>query len=458
MSADTRIQQYADATAQMIEGRFNVPISAEGDDVVGRLGGNLAELGRTLDRRFSEIQSLGQVTEQANAGLLLDEVLTHVYEAFRAVIPYDRIGFSLLEDDGGSVRARWARSESPSMKIVQGFAQPLAGSSLQRIIDTGEPRILNDLVGYLAEHPKSASTKLIVEEGMRSSLTCPLVVKGRPIGFMFFSSMQPGTYEHAHREVFMQIAGQLALIVEKSRLYQQLVELNELKDTFLGAAAHDLRSPLSAIQGFLDLMLMGVVGELTEQQTDLMGRMRRSSEGMLRLINDLLDVAAIESGKLRMDMVVMDPTACLEECVGSAKALAQAKDITVTLTTEGSLPSVPMDPQRIEQVMTNLVTNAIKFSESRTTIRLHAAASSAGVVVSVADEGQGIPEDELPQLFKDFARTSVRPTAGESSTGLGLAIVKRIVEAHGGEVGVESREGEGATFSFTLPTLSGAND
>jgi hypothetical protein len=202
MRSNERIRRYAQATEEMIEGRFRVDIPAGQDDVVGRLGNNLAELGRTLERRFDEMRRIGQVTEHANAGLLLDDVLDHVYEAFREVIPYDRIGFSLLEQEGRVVRARWARSEAPVMKIVGGFSQTLEGSSLQRIIDTGEPRILNDLVGYLGDHPDSASTRLIVEEGMRSSLTCPLVVMGRPIGFMFFSSMQSGTYEHVHSDVF----------------------------------------------------------------------------------------------------------------------------------------------------------------------------------------------------------------------------------------------------------------
>ena len=175
---------------------------------------------------------------------------------------------------------------------------------------------------------------------------------------------------------------------------------------------------------------------------------------MLRLINDLLDVAAIESGKLDMEIEEVEPTAFLRECGESAKVLAQAKAIQVAVDLPACLPRVRMDPQRIEQAITNLVTNAIKFSEAETTVTVTAAAVGESIRISVADEGQGIPEDEVSELFHDFTRTSVRPTAGESSTGLGLAIVKRIVEAHHGAVDVASREGVGSTFAFSLPVVA----
>jgi len=271
---------------------------------------------------------------------------------------------------------------------------------------------------------------------------------------VFFSSTLRAAYEPKHIAAAKQLAGQLALTMEKTHLYQQLVELNDLKDRFLGAAAHDLRSPLTSILGFLDLILMGAFGEVPAQQEELLRKVRRSSDGMLRLITDLLDVAAIESGKLDMEMEEADPTAVIQECADSAKVLAQAKAIRMKMDLRPCLPCVLMDPQRIEQVITNLVTNAIKFSDAETTVTLAATSAGNEVRVSVADEGPGIPADEISQLFQDFARTSVRPTGGESSTGLGLAIVKRVVEAHHGSVDVTSREGEGSTFEFSLPVVA----
>jgi len=134
----------------------------------------------------------------------------------------------------------------------------MEGSSLQKIIETGAPRILNDLSAYLLNHPESESTRRIVADGVRSSLTCPLVSQGKPIGFIFFSSESPNTFNETHVGFFMKIANKLAMIVEKGRLYQQLKELNDTKNRFLGIAAHDLRSPLAAVKGFLNLFLTAI--------------------------------------------------------------------------------------------------------------------------------------------------------------------------------------------------------
>ncbi len=224
--ADPRILKYHDAVVTMQEGDFDISVPAGVDDEVARLGKALNDLARVLDNRFEEGEKLARVTERANAGLVLEEVLNFVYDAFRSIIPFDRIGLALIEDGGEVVRARWARSEATGIRLKEGYAAPLEGSSLQAILQTGEPRIINDLEIYLSEHPQSDSTRRIVQEGMLSSLTCPLIALRKPIGFIFFSSKKIHTYKDLHQELFLRIAGQLSMILEKSRLYQQVIELN----------------------------------------------------------------------------------------------------------------------------------------------------------------------------------------------------------------------------------------
>lgn len=226
-SNDPRISRYRDAAASMSQGHYDVdlPIGDPGD--VAQLGSALEALSHALEKRFGELQALLHVTEAINSGLILDEVLDNVFTSFRPIIPYDRIGLALIDPDGQTVRARWARSDSPTIRIHAGYSARLDGSSLQEVIRTMRPRILSDLEGYLREHPASDSTRRIVEEGMRSSLTCPLVVTARPVGFLFFSSMKPGAYNDIHAGLFQQIAGQVSSIVEKGRLYQTVFELNQ---------------------------------------------------------------------------------------------------------------------------------------------------------------------------------------------------------------------------------------
>ena len=221
---DPRIAEYEAATRAMASGRFDVAIPVSGDDDVAQLGRALSELEEALERKFAEIRALLQITEQVNTGIMLEEVLDRVYELFRPILPYDRIGFSLLDADTAVVSAFWARTEAPHVCLQKGYSARIEGSSLQGVMETAAPRILNDLVGYLRDHPTSDSTRKIVDEGIRSSLTCPLIAMGKPIGFMFFSSMSRDAYVDAHVELFQQVAGQLAVIVEKARLYEELLE------------------------------------------------------------------------------------------------------------------------------------------------------------------------------------------------------------------------------------------
>jgi len=449
--ADPRILKYVEITHAMKEGTFNVSLSKEGTDEVAELGAALEELARSLDKRFQEMRTLTDIRTRINSGMMLDEVLNSVFESVRPIIPYDRIGCALIEENGKVVRAHWARSDARDMEITKGYSSYLEGSSLKTILQTGQPRIINDLEAYLVSHPQSDSTQKIVREGMRSSLTCPLNVIGRPVGFLFFSSMKPDTYEKIHQDIFVQIANQLSTIVEKSRYLQQLLELNELKNKFLGMATHDLRSPLSTIKGYLELFLTGALGELTLDQREVLNDMNQTSDVMLGLINDLLDVTAIETGNLQLKRQPTKPGEFLHAVQVSHRVLANAKSIEIKLDLPISLPLLHIDQARIKQVLSNLITNAVKYSFSRSVIILRARLFEKEVWISVKDQGQGIPVEEMRHLFKDFSRTSVKPTAGEKSIGLGLAITRRIVEAHGGIIWVDSEIGIGSTFTFSLP-------
>lgn len=177
--------------------------------------------------RTAELEKLAGLAEIINSAVLPEEVLQHVYDSFRPTIPYDRIGFGAITEDGLSLSAQWACSDAERLEISKGFEASLVGSSLETILETGEPRIINDLETYLEEHPSSESTALIVAEGMRSSLTCPLRAGDHDLGFIFFSSRQRSTFTTVHIRFFKQIAGQLSHAIEKSRLYSDLLETRE---------------------------------------------------------------------------------------------------------------------------------------------------------------------------------------------------------------------------------------
>ena len=177
---------------------------------------------------------------------------------------------------------------------------------------------------------------------------------------------------------------------------------------------------------------------------------------MLNLINELLDVSTIESGQLQLDCARADLNELVRLNVSRNRVLAAQKRIELDFQGDAKLAPLLIDRGKIEQVLNNLIGNAVKYSHTDTRVAIQIARTGDLVTVSVADQGQGIPEEDLPKLFKAFGRTSVQATAGEQSTGLGLAIARKIVEGHGGKMSVHSRVGEGSTFSFTLPVQAKA--
>jgi len=256
---DPRVEAYTDYVLSMQRLEFARREFGEARDELGRLGLALSDLASTMETCYQEQAHILAITERVNQGFFISEVMDYVYDTFRSVIPYQRIGLALLEGDGSTLRSHWARSDNREIRLRNGYTQNLNGSSLNQILLTREPRLLNDLEAYFDAHPDSISTKLILEEGIRSSLTCPLVALGKPIGFLFFSSTEKDAYRNAHQDSFCRIASQLSVIVEKSRLYEDLFQLNaELLDTrraLQHQATHDSLTGLwnrRAIQEFLD--------------------------------------------------------------------------------------------------------------------------------------------------------------------------------------------------------------
>ncbi|MEE9561764.1 MAG: diguanylate cyclase [Thermoanaerobaculia bacterium] len=314
---DVRVERYRQATEAMQAGQFDVPIPIGEPDEVSRLGVALQRLAQTLETRTEQAARLAAITQKVNEGLVLEDVLDLVYESFRSLIPYDRIGLSLMAQEENIVRARWARSEAREIRLQAGYASTLGGSSLEKIIKTGKPRILNDLEDYLEKHPQSDSTRRIVEEGMRSSLTCPLIALGKPFGFLFFSSMNKNAYNEVHQDFFLEIAGQLSVILEKSRLYQDLLtateKLQEAQVALEHQATRDSLTELWNRRSVLDLLKRE------------MARASREERPLAAVMVDIDHFKRIndEVGHLVGDEVLRELTRRVGSCLRSADILGR---------------------------------------------------------------------------------------------------------------------------------------
>jgi signal transduction histidine kinase len=238
---------------------------------------------------------------------------------------------------------------------------------------------------------------------------------------------------------------------ELAKKNAELARLNDQKNQFLGMAAHDLRNPLSAILTLSEFLLDKRLNVTPAEQEEFIRRIRSSSEFMVRLVNDLLDISKIEAGKLALDLEAADLRAIIENNVALNRILADKREVKLSLFQDAGIPLMMLDSAKIEQVLDNLIVNAVKFSPAGGTVEVRLDKGENDVTLSVSDQGPGIPEDEFHKLFNPFEKTSAKSATKEKGTGLGLAIVKKIVSGHQGKIWVESQVGKGSTFHVQLP-------
>ncbi len=237
------------------------------------------ELKTLVARQTHELRSLGSLTEKINTAVRLEEVLEYVWDSFRMVVPYNRIGFAEIDQEDRTVRAVWARSDASEIKIGTGYSAPIESTTLGRILETGKPRIISDLERYLEKHPSSDATRAVVEEGMRASLTMPLEAMGHEVGFLFFSSQTAHVYTDDHARLLERISGQVSLAIEKSRLYDSLLETTrQLED------ANERLERAASTDGLTDVANRRVFNDRLETEWR---RCRRSQQPLSLLMIDI---------------------------------------------------------------------------------------------------------------------------------------------------------------------------
>jgi PAS domain S-box-containing protein len=292
--------------------------------------------------------------------------------------------------------------------------------------------------------------RALLATGVMSLIAVPLTMRGQPLGVLVFGSSTPSrVYGQGDLRVVEALADRAAAAIENARLYRASLHATRLRDEVLGVVAHDLRNPLSAI--LLQAAALTRHGLEPEPQSHKqMEAIHRAATRMNRLIQDLLDVALMESGQLTIEPARLSARELIVYAVEMQRPLASSSGVELGVDVD-DVPDVWGDRHRLLQVFENLIGNAIKFTKAGGLVTTGAASGDHAVVFWVTDTGSGMPSDELPRVFDRFwQRTSAR----HQGAGLGLAIAKAIVEAHGGRIWVDSIEGHGTTFSFTIPTGS----
>ncbi|MEJ2148648.1 MAG: GAF domain-containing protein, partial [Chloroflexota bacterium] len=313
-----------------------------------------------------------------------------------------------------------------------------------------------------------------LEEGnrLRSAILVPLQAGRQFSGVLAVESTRSYAFGEQELRLLETASGSLNAVIQNARLleqitqaHEQLRELDQLKSQFLANMSHELRTPLNSIIGFSRVMLKGIDGPLNDLQSQDLETIHESGQHLLGLINNILDMSKIEAGKMELQMEYTDLEEIIEAAVTTGRGLVQDKPIELVKVVDPGLPQVYCDPIRIRQILLNLVSNATKFTEKGTiTVRANRVASDpststpAHVQVDVSDTGIGIADEDRGKIFEAFRQVDGSPTRQAGGTGLGLAISKEFVDMHQGWMWVESVEGVGSTFCFSLPIHPAGQD
>jgi len=293
--------------------------------------------------------------------------------------------------------------------------------------------------------------------GYRSLLAVPLLREDRLLGGLVVNRVSAGEFSPQVIELLKTFASQSALAIQNARLFReiedkgrQLESASRHKSEFLANMSHELRTPLNAIIGFSEVLAERMFGEINDKQAEYLADILESGRHLLSLINDILDLAKIEAGRMELEPTEFDLAGAIENTLTLLRERAHRRGIELKRTIDPRLSYVYADERKVKQVLLNLLSNALKFTPERGRIDVRADLRGDVVEISVTDTGVGIAPEDLDAVFEEFRQvgTSAKKVEG---TGLGLAISRKFIELHGGKIWVTSQVGVGSTFAFTVP-------
>jgi signal transduction histidine kinase len=418
------------------------------------------QLFQDLTRSIDELRALGEISQAVSSSLDLDEVLTTIVT--RAVRLSGTEGGSIFEFDQATrlfhVRTCFG-TEPELVRALRGTRIHLDETFVGRAAASGEPQSAPDL----SVEASDPHIEQLARAGWRSMLVVPLRWEQEIIGALLVRRRVTGAFPARTAELLETLASQSAVAIHNARVFRQLEDKSHQlevasghKSEFLASMSHELRTPLNAVIGFSDVLLQRMFGDLNERQDEYLRDIRDSGRHLLELINEILDLSKVEAGRMELDPGRVPLVPVLEHGLAMVRERAGRNGISLELATDAGVDTVWADELKLKQVVLNLLTNAVKFTDAGGAVIVSAGLNGDVAEVTVRDTGVGIADEDRERIFEAFQRGGRGARTSTEGTGLGLTLSKRIVELHGGRLWMESAVGEGSLFGFSLPLAPAA--
>ena len=410
-----------------------------------RAEGQLTQM-RLTNEQLRSIEDASQIfMAHHDAQSLMPQALAKLTHLMRIAA-----GFALVHVESTGEIQTAAVTGGVSHELIE----RLKDVGLVKLRQSGPPHVCAAEEGGQTAHV----LKLVGKGGYHDLVLVPLASKDHFLGLLGFLTKPPETVGEAKLTALGPLSSQLAVALrniqfteELARKNDELTHLDQLKSDFMATMSHELRTPLTSVIGYSDMLLSGVTGELNEKQGQFVESILKNGEHLLNLINDVLDLTKIEAGKLELNLEPVDLRSALLGVLPIVKPRAADKRIKISTFLPTDLPPVQADAAKLNQVLLNLLTNAIKYTHESGNVSVEARPKEELVEIWVSDTGIGITQEDIDKIFHRFTQVDSSASRSQGGTGLGLAITKELVELHGGEIKVVSKLGKGSSFVFTLP-------
>ncbi|HSP93052.1 MAG TPA: ATP-binding protein [Thermoanaerobaculia bacterium] len=439
------------AAEEIGQGRPVSHLRPPGQDELGRLAVALDRTGHRVERRVETLRRLHLLLRQEFRAAPMPEILARSSEAIAAFTRAEKVWFFLHDPNMNRLQAAW-----PGWNISEDVAARLqipigSRSAASRVFRGGEVLIANDL-GRDPEEDRALREAVPA----MNALFCPLKTEEETLGVVVATD-RPGGFGQEEADAVTSFADAASLLIRNARLYSRLTgtveelrRASRLKDYFLQNVNHELRTPLTSIVAWTDLLEEQTVDEATLRRG--LKQARQSSRVLLALIDDLLDLARLDRGTLSLDLSSVSLSDVVSRSIDTVRLMAEGRGVALILAPlPETMPPVRADPLRLQQVLWNLLANAIKFTPRRGRVIVRVEREQQRYLVSVEDDGIGIPEKELTHVFERFRQADGSATRRHSGMGIGLTLSRSLVELHGGAIWADSESGHGSRFTFSLP-------